>query len=157
MNEAPNETWTHSWRFACFACKLLHHPRCPNNLLNLLLRWGIKPYETRSHSWSLLTITSPKVLSVKEVSLSKQYRFIAISLNWTAWSLGLNFLKLGGLLHKYEACQIRWFSGQTLMSMTWASPMAEIHLSLAESLWIYEKLRATIHYFFLFFPPVYKD
>ena len=26
MNQAPNETWIHSWRFASTTCQPLHHP-----------------------------------------------------------------------------------------------------------------------------------
>ena len=45
MNEARNETWTHSWRFACLAVKPLYHQRCPRRgLVVLYCYWSLLLY-----------------------------------------------------------------------------------------------------------------
>ena len=45
MNETPNETRTHSCRFASLACKLLHHQRRPSFLVEIscFVKW-INPF-----------------------------------------------------------------------------------------------------------------
>ena len=48
MNEAPNETRTHSWRFDCLTCKWLHHPLHPN--FAYCRRFLISPSNFISHS-----------------------------------------------------------------------------------------------------------